>query len=93
MRVLRLSASVLLMALGFLDLGRGEEAAADLAARVAERVRDWQPTSDERRLDQVGWARDLLEARRLAKEHRRPLFVFTYDGSPTRAHAITLQRC
>ncbi len=60
---------------------------------VAQRVRDWQPTKDERLLDQVGWASDLVEARRLAKKHQQPLFVFTYSGSTTRANAIALQRC
>lgn len=66
---------------------------SDVAAVIQQRVHDWQPTKDERMLDQVGWAADLMEARRLAKEHMRPLFVFTYDGSTTRANAIALQRC
>ena len=65
----------------------------DFAALVEHRVRDWQPTKDERMLDQVGWASDLVAARRLAKKHNRPLFVFTYNGSTTRANAIALQRC
>ena len=47
----------------------------------------------ERLLDQVGWASDLMDARRLAEKHGRPLFVFTYSGSTTRANAIALQRC
>ena len=68
-------------------------ASDDVAATVRQRVRDWQPTKDERLLDQVGWASDLVQARRLAKEHNRPLFVFTYNGSTTRANAIALQRC
>lgn len=65
----------------------------DFAATVERRVRDWQPTRDERLLDQVGWAADLVEARRLAAKYERPLFVFTYSGSTTRANAIALQRC
>jgi hypothetical protein len=65
----------------------------DVVALIQRRVRDWQPTRDERLLDQVGWASDLVEAKRLAKEHGRPLFVFTYSGSTTRANAIALQRC
>jgi hypothetical protein len=63
------------------------------AAVVEQRVRDWQPTKDERLLDQIGWASNLVEAKRLAKEHGRPLFVFTYSGSTVRANAIALQRC
>ncbi|MFT5525063.1 MAG: hypothetical protein ACI9G1_001304 [Pirellulaceae bacterium] len=62
-------------------------------AMVKQRVQDWQPTKDERLLDQVGWASDLVKARRLAEKHNRPLFVFTYSGSTIRANAIALQRC
>jgi hypothetical protein len=53
----------------------------DLAGWVERHVRDWQPTADERRFDQIGWARDIRDALRLAKEHRRPVFLFTYDGA------------
>jgi hypothetical protein len=52
----------------------------DLAAWVDRRVRDWQPTPEERRFDAVGWAKDIRTALRLAKEHGRPAFLFTYDG-------------
>lgn len=65
----------------------------DVAATVERRIRDWQPTRDERSLDQVGWASDFAQAQQLAKKHERPLFVFTYNGSSTRANAIALQRC
>jgi hypothetical protein len=52
----------------------------DLAAWVDRRVQDWQPTPEERRFDEIGWARDIRAAERLAKEHGRPVFLFTYDG-------------
>jgi len=52
----------------------------DPARWVAERVKLWQPVSAERRFDDIGWARDILEARRLAAEHNRPIFLFTHDG-------------
>lgn len=65
----------------------------EFTALVKQRVQDWQPTKDERLLDQVGWASDLVEAQRLAKKYQRPMFVFTYNGSTTRANAIALQRC
>ena len=32
-------------------------------------------------------------ALRLAKEHNRPVFLFTYSGSAEREHAMALQRC
>jgi hypothetical protein len=52
----------------------------DPAPRVSERVRLWQPAPEERRFDEIGWAGDILEARRLAKQHNRPVFLFTHDG-------------
>ena len=52
----------------------------DVAAWVGRRVEQWQPTDDERRFDQVGWVKDVREALRLAKEHNRPVFLFTHDG-------------
>lgn len=79
--------------LALIGMSRTDAAADELAATVERRVRDWQPTKDERLLDQVGWASNLVEGRRLANKHQRPLFVFTYDGSATRANAIALQRC
>jgi RNA polymerase sigma factor (sigma-70 family) len=51
-----------------------------LANWVDQRIRDWEPTPAERKIDQIGWAKSLLDARRLAQEHRRPIFVFTHDG-------------
>ena len=51
------------------------------AAWVDKRVEDWQPTKSERAFDEIGWAKDLSEARRLAEAHGRPIFLFTYDGA------------
>lgn len=51
------------------------------AAWVDRRVDEWQPTKGERAFDEIGWAKDLGEARRLAGEHGRPIFLFTYDGA------------
>ena len=62
-------------------------------ARVDKCVEVWQPTSAERRLDEIGWAPDLRTALRLAKENGRPVFLFHYVGSPFREHAIAQQRC
>jgi hypothetical protein len=49
-------------------------------AWVEQRVREWQPTAKERRWESIGWARDLQDARRLARVHGRPVFLFTHDG-------------
>lgn len=47
---------------------------------VEERVRDWQPTPAERSIDRIGWASDLRTALALAREHHRPVFLFTHEG-------------
>jgi hypothetical protein len=56
------------------------ESFKDLQARVDQRVADWRPTAEEKRFDQIGWCTSLLEAEQLAREHRRPIFLFTHDG-------------
>ncbi len=53
---------------------------ADLKEKIDRRVADWQPTAEEKRFDQIGWCTSLLEAEKLAREHQRPIFLFTHDG-------------
>jgi|SRR6516225_2075528 hypothetical protein len=52
-----------------------------LARWVDHRVHQLQPTRDERRIDEIGWAKTILEAERLAREYKRPIFLFTYAGN------------
>lgn len=47
---------------------------------VQQRVAELQPKAEEKRFDEIGWAKDIREAKRLAKEHNRPVFLFTHDG-------------
>ena len=47
---------------------------------VQARVRAIEVKKEERRLDDIGWAKDIRDAKRLAKEHHRPVFLFTHDG-------------
>lgn len=47
---------------------------------VRERVEEWQPKASEKMFDQIGWAEDIRAGLQLAKEHHRPLFLFTHDG-------------
>lgn len=55
--------------------------AADLdVAAIQKRVAELQPKPAEKRFDEIGWATDLRDARRLAQEHQRPVFLFTHDG-------------
>lgn len=48
---------------------------------ISQRIRDWQPTRQERRFDEIGWAKDIWTALALAQKHQRPVFLFTYDGT------------
>ena len=80
MPIHRLLATVLLMtpdAGG--DTPRAETPRAQYE-RVERRVREWQPTAEERRFDEIGWAGGVRKAIRLAKAHGRPVFLFTHDG-------------
>jgi hypothetical protein len=52
----------------------------DLARLVDQRVKDWQIKPEERPIDEIGWVKDIREAERLAREHQRPVFLFTHDG-------------
>ncbi len=51
-----------------------------LVSSVEKKVHAMQPTREERRFDQIGWAPSILAAEAKAKEMGRPVFVFTYDG-------------
>ena len=52
----------------------------DVSEWVKKRVRDWQPTADERRFDEIGWVADLRTALKLARENDRPILLFTHKG-------------
>jgi RNA polymerase sigma-70 factor (ECF subfamily) len=49
-------------------------------AKIDERIKEWQPTPEERRFDEIGWAEDLPEALRLGRQHQRPIFVVAHVG-------------
>jgi len=61
---------------------QGENGVSDgrLAGWVEKRVQEWEVTAAERRFDEIGWAKDIRDALRLAKKHGRPVFLFTHDG-------------
>jgi hypothetical protein len=59
------------------------EPSADTAdlAWVEKRADQWQPTSQERKFDTIGWAKhDILGGIEIGRGHNRPIFVFTVDG-------------
>ena len=55
-------------------------AAALTPDEIEKRVALSAPADGERRLDEIGWAPDIRTAIKLAKESRRPVFLFTHDG-------------
>ena len=55
-------------------------AAGDVKQWVDQKVADCEPRAEERTFDQTGWAPDIRAALKLAKEHDRPVFLFTHDG-------------
>ena len=52
-----------------------------LVQRVQDRVRKLQPTREEKKIDEVGWAPTIVDALLLARQHNRPIFLFTHDGN------------
>jgi hypothetical protein len=65
----------------------GRVADDQVAAWADARVKEWQPKPEERHFDEIGWAKDVRTALKLAKEHSRPVFLFTMDGR------INIGRC
>ena len=59
----------------------------DTAAWVDKKVGECAPKPDERRFDRTGWLTAIRPALELAKQHNRPVFLFTHDGR------IGLGRC
>jgi len=53
---------------------------ARLVSWTQERVKAWQPAASERAFGKIGWAKDIRDAIRLAKENNRPVFLFTHTG-------------
>jgi len=49
-------------------------------AKIDEKVREWLPRPEERRFDDIGWARTLTDALPLAKESGRGIFVVAHVG-------------
>ena len=72
--------TIILIILTACQVTGDDKPVSELKEKVDQRIADWQPTADEKRFDQIGWCTSLLEAEKLAREHRRPIFLFTHDG-------------
>jgi RNA polymerase sigma-70 factor (ECF subfamily) len=49
-------------------------------AEIERRVREWQPTPEERRFDEIAWAGTIAEALRLSGDSGRPVVLLTQSG-------------
>lgn len=52
----------------------------DVTAWVDQKVAGCAPKPEERRFDRTGWLTEIRPALELAKQHDRPVFLFTHDG-------------
>ncbi len=52
----------------------------ELSAWLDKQIESVLPKSEEKKFDEIGWAKDIREALQLAKQHSRPVFLFTHDG-------------
>ncbi|MEO8371191.1 MAG: hypothetical protein ABI806_18550 [Candidatus Solibacter sp.] len=52
-----------------------------LVEAVQKKVREIQPSREEKRFDEIGWAASIVEARAISQKTNRPLFLFTYNGN------------
>jgi RNA polymerase sigma-70 factor (ECF subfamily) len=64
----------------FLWWGDGRDELPRDLAEIERRVREWQPTPEERRFDEIGWAGTIDGALRLARLSGRPVFLLTQSG-------------
>src|SRR5437870_1798157 len=70
--------STLIMSLAFASAAPDDPEA--FVTKIDKQIQAWQPTKKEKRFDEIGWVKDIRTALKLAKEHERPVFLFTHDG-------------
>lgn len=64
----------------FLWWGGGPEEIPRDFAEIERRVREWQPTLEERRFDEIGWVGTIAGSLKLARDSGRPVFLLTQSG-------------
>lgn len=52
-----------------------------LVEAVQKKVREIQPSREEKRFDEIGWAPSIVDARAISQKLNRPVFLFTYNGN------------
>ena len=69
-----------ILALTLLALLAQDKAAPRTPPWVDAKILEIRPTEAERKFDTIAWVPSIKDALRLAKEHGRPIMMFTYDG-------------
>jgi RNA polymerase sigma factor (sigma-70 family) len=64
----------------FLWWGGGDDDRPRDFVEIERRVREWQPTPDERRFDEIGWVRTIAGSFQLARESGRAVVLLTQSG-------------
>jgi hypothetical protein len=67
-------------ALIILALASQDKAAPGSPAWLDARIQEIQPSAEDRKFDTIAWVPSIKDALRLAKQHSRPIMMFTYDG-------------
>ena len=70
----------LLLVIGACRVAAGQVADGYLETWLTTRTRQLDARMSERTFDSVGWANTIQGALDLAKQHARPVFLFTLDG-------------
>ncbi len=52
-----------------------------LVEAVQKKVREIQPSREEKRFEETGWVSSIVEARAISQKTNRPVFLFTYNGN------------
>ena len=58
----------------------------DIAATVRKKLEAIQPADTVTPFDQIGWAASIVQAEQMARQHHRPVFLFTEDGKIDTGH-------
>jgi hypothetical protein len=72
--------SLALITLAMGPVAAQEKTATATPAWVEGRILEILPTAADRKFDQIAWVSSIKAALRLAKEHGRPVMMFTFDG-------------
>src|SRR5579864_4250846 len=74
-------ALVALLLAAFPALAEPPKSDADVLKWLDEHIATVRPTAAEKHFDENGWSTQILAAEKLAKQHQRPVLLFTYEAT------------